>query len=198
MIETLLINLIKEKIFIGILAATFIETIFPPIPSEIILPLAGYLIHSKNLEVFGLLYGIFFATIGITIGALIYYFLSRTLGRKFIEKYGKYFFIDRKKLRAAEKWFKKYGTKAVLFGRMIPGIRELVSIPAGLLRMNLGEYIFYTFLGSFVWSLFLITLGYLFGDIPLPFIQKFYNLIFVAIILSILSYLVFRKIIKQS
>jgi len=192
-----LLSLVQQKIFVGTFLAMLLETVFPPIPSEIVLPLAGYLISQKHLEIFGLLYGTFFATIGTTVGALIYYYLSLTLGRKFVEKYGKYFLIDKKKLKAAENWFKKYGNKAVLFGRMAPGIRELVSIPAGLLKMDLTEYTFYTFLGSFAWSFFLITLGYIFGEATLPEIQKFSNLIFVVITISIISYIIFRYLVKK-
>ncbi|MCS7094057.1 MAG: DedA family protein [Candidatus Aenigmarchaeota archaeon] len=197
MFEEFFITITLEKIFLGILLATFLETIFPPIPSEVVLPVAGYVISLKDLDVFGLLYGVFFATIGATAGALIYYYIALTLGRKFIKKYGKYFSIDRKKMEAAEKWFEKYGKSAVFFGRMIPGIRELISIPAGLLRMNLVEYLFYTFLGSFAWSFFLITLGYFFGEAPVPQIKQISNLIVLAIVLSVVSYLIFRRMVKR-
>ena len=78
--------------------------------------------------------------------------------RKFIERYGKYFLIDKKKLRAAENWFKKHGKKAVFFGRMLPGIRELISLPAGFSKMNLKDYLLFTFLGSLIWNSFLISL----------------------------------------
>lgn len=196
MIENLIMEILKEKIFLGIIIGTLIEYIFPPIPSEIVLPISGYIISINRLGIFGLIYGIFFATIGTTIGALFFYFLSFYLGRKFIEKYGKKFFIDKKKLRAAEKWFKKYGKKAVLIGRMVPGIREIISIPAGLLKMNLVEYVFYTFIGSFIWSSILIIFGYIFGISQLSLVQQISNLIFFIAIISILSFLIFKRLVK--
>lgn len=197
MFENLIIEILREKIFLGIFLGTILEYVLPPIPSEIVLPTGGYLISFYRLGTFGLIYGIFFATIGMTMGAIFYYLLSLYFGRKFIEKYGKKILIDKKKIEVAEKWFKKYGRFAVLIGRMVPGIRELISIPAGLLKMNLAEYISYTFIGSFVWSSILITLGYIFGEAPLPFIQKLFTLIIFVVFLTLISYIIFRKIILR-
>lgn len=197
MFEGYIVEIIKEKIFLGAFFGTLIETVFPPLPSEFVLPLVGYFLALRKLGIFGLLYSVTFSSIGATLGALIYYYLSLKLGRRFVERYGKYLFINKKKLQAAENWFKKYGNKAVFFGRMAPGIRELVSIPAGLLKMNLREYIFYTFFGSFVWSFFLISLGYAFGLASIPSIRQFSNILAVLIFLSLISYLLFKKLLRK-
>ncbi|MEM0333748.1 MAG: DedA family protein [Candidatus Aenigmatarchaeota archaeon] len=197
MFENVIIEVLREKVFLGIFLGTILEYILPPIPSEMVLPIGGYLISFYRLGTFGLIYGIFFATIGTTIGSIFYYLLSLYFGRKFIEKYGKKILIDKKKIEVAEKWFKRYGKLAVLIGRMIPGIRELISIPAGLLKMNLAEYIFYTFIGSFVWSSLLISLGYIFGEMSIPIIQKLFTLIVLVVFLSFISYIIFRKIITR-
>jgi len=197
-IINLLTATIYQNIFIGIFLGVLIETIFPPIPSEIILPLSGYLLSFFNFGVSGLLIGILIATSGTTIGSLLYYFAALKLGRRFIERYGKYFFIDRKKLRAADNWFKKYGKKVVFLGRMLPGIRELISLPAGFSKMKLKDYIIYTFSGSLIWSSFLASLGYFLGESWKNLqLEKLSNLIFITILLAIITYLIFKKLVKK-
>lgn len=155
--------LITSHLYLGTFLATLIETIFPPIPSEIIMPLAGYLASLSNFGYIGLILVSIFATLGATLGAVIIYYVSLKLGRLVILKYGKYFLIREGNLFEAEKWFEKYGTKAVFFGRMAPGVRELISIPAGLSKMNQKNFLIYTTLGSFIWTTFLVSLGYFFG-----------------------------------
>jgi len=197
-IVNFLIATIYQNLFLGIFLGVFLETIFPPIPSEIILPLSGYLLSFYNFGWFGLAIGILIATIGTTIGSLLYYFAALKLGRKFAEKYGKYFFIDKKKLRAADNWFKKHGKRAVFFGRMLPGIRELISLPAGFSKMKLKDYLVYTFFGSLVWCSFLTSLGYFLGENWKNLqLEKFSDLIFFTIILAIITYFIFKKLVKK-
>ncbi|OGJ18885.1 hypothetical protein A3K73_07170 [Candidatus Pacearchaeota archaeon RBG_13_36_9] len=156
--------LITFNLYIGAFLAALIETIlFSLVPGEVVMPLAGYLASLNNYGYIGLLGVTLCATLGATIGAALIYYISLKLGRLVILKYGKYFFITEEKLSSAEKWFEKYGTKAVFFGRMAPAIRELVSIPAGFSKMDFKKYIFYTFLGTFIWTLFLISLGFFLG-----------------------------------
>ncbi len=131
-------TMVTTNLYIGVFLAMFIETVFPPIPSEMILPTAGYLVSLTSLGYIGLISIIILATLGTSVGAVLFYYLSLKLGRKFVEKYGKYFMIDDAKVSAAEKWFEKYGAKAVFFGRMAPGMRELVSVPAGFSKMEFG------------------------------------------------------------
>jgi membrane protein DedA with SNARE-associated domain len=193
-----LIAIIYQNLFLGIFLGVFLETIFPPIPSEIILPLSGYLISFYNLSFFGLIIGILIATVGTTTGSLLYYLAAFKFRRKFVEKYGKYFFIDKKKLRAADNWFKKHGKKAVFFGRMLPGIRELISLPAGFSKMKLKDYIIYTFFGSLIWCSFLTSIGYFLGENWKTLqLEKLSHLIFFTIILAIIAYLIFKKLVKK-
>jgi len=193
-----LITTIYQNIFIGIFLGVLIETIFPPIPSEVILPLSGYLLSLYNFGFCGLILGVIVATSGATLGSLVYYYLALKLGRKFIERYGKYFLIDNKKLRAAENWFMKHGKKTVFLGRMLPGIRELISLPAGFSKMNLRDYLLFTFLGSLIWSSLLTSLGYFFGENWKSLqLEKISNIIFVGISLTALTYLVFKKILRK-
>jgi membrane protein DedA with SNARE-associated domain len=193
-----LIATIYQNLFFGIFLGVLLETIFPPIPSEIILPLSGYLISFYNFSFFGLILGILIATAGTTTGSLLYYFAALKFRRKFVEKYGKYFFIDKKKLAAADNWFNKHGRKAVFFGRMLPGIRELISLPAGFSKMKLKDYLTYTFFGSLIWCSFLTSIGYFLGENWKTLqLEKLSHLIFFTIILSIITYLIFKKLVKK-
>ncbi len=157
------ISLVSQYLYGGVFVAALLETIFPPIPSEAIFPLAGYVASQNNLSfihVIGL--GIVGAT-GSTIGALVIYLIALKLGREGLAKYLKYVRITDDHLKKVDRWFSRHGEKVVLFGRMIPGIRELVSIPAGFLKMKMAKFLVFTFVGSCVWSISLTLVGYYFG-----------------------------------
>jgi membrane protein DedA with SNARE-associated domain len=150
--------------YLGVFAATLLETIFPPIPSEIIFPLVGFVAQSKGL---GLGNAIGMGTIGAlgsTVGAIMIYFIALKIGRPAILRIGKYVLINESKLQRAELWFEKHGAVAVFVGRLAPGIREIISIPAGLSKMNIIKFILFTFAGSLIWSVSLTIIGYYFGE----------------------------------
>ena len=156
-------SLVSQYLYAGVFAAAIIETVFPPIPTVAVFPLAGYIAsqnHMSLLEVIGL--GIAGGT-GATIGSTIIYFVCIKLGRVALVRYLRYAKITDERLAKIEKWFEKYGEKVVFFGRMVPLLRELISIPAGLLRMKSTKFITYTFFGSCVWSIALTLVGYYFG-----------------------------------
>jgi len=164
-----IISLVSENLYPGVFFAAFIETVFPPIPSEAIFPLAGYVILNENMPIFHIFsVGVTGGT-GATIGAFIIYLLAKKLGRLAMIKYAKKIRINEKQIVRAENWFEKYGDKAVLFGRMMPGIRELVSIPAGILNMHYRKFFIFTFIGSCTWSISLTAVGYYFGVATLEF-----------------------------
>jgi membrane protein DedA with SNARE-associated domain len=198
-------NLIYNLGYFGIFTAALIETLFPIIPSELIFPLAGYVVQSQSLGVeqaimFGLV-----GSLGSTLGAIIIYFFALKVGRKIVLKIGKYILITESKLEKSEVWFQKYGKWAVLFGRLAPGVRELISIPAGLSRMNFMEFTLFTFIGSFLWSVSLTMIGYYLGNAWDEFSQESSNafhIIALAIIISLVLIFLFklykkRKRIKQ-
>ena len=136
-------DLIYDLGHLGIFVAALVETLFPIIPSELIFPLAGYVAQDQNL---GLEYAITMAlagSLGSTLGAIIIYYISLKLGRKVLLRIGKYVLINEKKLERAEIWFEKHGQLAVFLGRLAPGIRELISIPAGLSKMNIIYFTFF-------------------------------------------------------
>jgi membrane protein DedA with SNARE-associated domain len=146
--------------YAGLLLLMLAETVFPPIPSEAILPLAGYLVEQGDFQFLGVLVT---STLGSVVGAMVLYELARHGGRPFATRFLRFARLDEAKLDEAEAWFATRGPLVVLFGRCVPGVRSLVSLPAGLLRMPRWEYLLFTTLGSAVWNTVLIGAGYLLG-----------------------------------
>ncbi|MBI5146751.1 MAG: DedA family protein [Thaumarchaeota archaeon] len=158
-------SLVSQYLYAGVFVAAIIETVFPPVPTFAIFPLAGYLASQNHMSLFEAIgLGIAGGT-GATIGSTIIYFVCIKLGRIALLRYLRYAKITDERLAKIEKWFEKYGDKAVFFGRMVPVLREMISIPAGLLRMKPAKFITYTFFGSCVWSIALTLVGYYFGVI---------------------------------
>jgi len=147
--------------YLGIFFLMLIESSFIPFPSEIVLVPAGYLASKGDMDISLILFASLMGSIG---GALINYFGALYVGRKFLLRYGKYVMIKKETLDKMEEFFKKHGAISTFTGRLIPGIRQLISIPAGLSKMNLKVFIFYTSLGALLWSIILVALGYLIGE----------------------------------
>ena len=158
-----LITLISENLYPGVFLAALIETVFPPIPSEAIFPLAGYSILKNNMNTIHVLGVGIAGGCGATTGASVIYLIAKKVGRIGLIKYLKYVKIKEKTLEKADRWFEKYGDKSVLVGRIIPGIREIVSIPAGIFNMNPIKFLIFTLIGSCIWSIALTSIGYYFG-----------------------------------
>ncbi|NJK77837.1 MAG: DedA family protein [Nanoarchaeota archaeon] len=158
-----IVSLISENLYPGVFFAALLETVFPPIPSEAIFPLAGYVILKNGMNGFHVIGVGITGGCGATAGAFVIYIISKKLGRIGLIKYLKYAKIKEKSLEKADHWFAKYGDKSVIIGRLIPGIRELVSIPAGIFNMNPIKFLVFTLLGSCIWSVALTSIGYYFG-----------------------------------
>ncbi len=156
-----LVDLIFDWGYLGIFLMMAIESSFIPFPSEIVLIPAGYLASQGDMSLGMIMVA---ALGGSMVGAFINYFLALTLGRKILQKYGKYFFIKESALEKMENYFEKHGHISTFIGRLIPGIRQLISIPAGLSRMNLGIFSLYTAMGAGIWALILTLLGYFIGE----------------------------------
>ena len=157
-------GLIAEYGYPAVFAAAFLEMVFPPIPSEVIFPLVGFIAQNRGL---GLENTIGMATVGAlgsTAGAVVIYFVSAKVGRIAIVRFGKRVRIREQEIEKAERWFEKYGSIAVFTARMIPGIREIISIPAGIAQMNLAKFVGYTFAGSLLWCTILTLTGYYLGE----------------------------------
>lgn len=148
----------------GIFLAALIETIIPPIPTLAVFPTAGFLASQQGIPLIGIIPMIILGALGATIGTSAIYFIALKLGRVVLLRYLKLIKISEKKLKRVEIWFEKYGDKAVFLGRMIPVMREMISVPAGLLQMRIPKFILYTFAGSLIWSSATILAGYYFGE----------------------------------
>jgi membrane protein DedA with SNARE-associated domain len=146
---------------VGVGLMVVVETVFPPIPSEVVLPLAGFLAGQGRMWLPAVLVA---ATLGSLIGALVLYGVGAKVGRDRLCR-----LLDRlpltgpRDLERAERWFDRHGTKAVLLGRMIPGVRSLISIPAGVARMPMRQFLPYTLLGSACWNVLLVGAGHQLG-----------------------------------
>ena len=145
--------------------AMFLENLIPPIPSEIIMPLGGFFVYTGDLNFYILIVS---GLIGTVVGALPWYFLGKLLNEKklsnFIDRKGKFVGISLKDLDKSRLWFDKYGVLLVFWGRLIPGIRTLISVPAGIELMPINKFLIWTSLGSLIWVIFLTSAGYLFGE----------------------------------
>lgn len=148
----------------GIFLAALLETIIPPIPTLAVFPTAGFLASQQGISVIGLIPMIILGAIGATLGTSAIYLIALKLGRVVLIRYLRYVRVSEKKLERVEIWFEKYGDKAVFLGRMVPVMREMISIPAGLLKMRIPKFVTYTFAGSCVWSTGTILSGYYFGE----------------------------------
>ena len=167
-----------EIIFLGIITQVYgaigwpgvvflmaIESAAIPFPSELIMPLAGWLlIQAKGGSVWWVLLAGFYGGMGNLLGSWVAYWISMKGGRPLLLKYGKYVLMSKDEVDKAEIWFNKYGEWAVFIGRLLPVVRTFISIPAGLARMNLWRFSLYTFAGSFIWSLGLAYGGFLLGE----------------------------------
>ena len=164
-------DVINQFGYFGVALLVIIENVFPPIPSEIVLPFAGFVAQQgagaaqSDTSVIGMMIA---ATIGSVVGALILYFVSAAIGpdrlRAFVEKFGKWFGVKAADLVRAEAWFDRRSSLAVLVGRCVPLIRSIVSIPAGFRRMKLSSFVVLTALGSAVWNIALIGAGAVLKD----------------------------------
>jgi membrane protein DedA with SNARE-associated domain len=156
-----LVQNILDMGYLGIFLLMMIESSFIPFPSEVVLIPAGYLAQQGEMNIFV----IFFAAIlGSLSGAFINYFGALLIGRRLLLRFGKYIFISNSAMEKMDAFFQKHGPISTFTGRLIPGIRQLISIPAGLSKMPLISFSIYTALGAGIWSIVLIALGYILGE----------------------------------
>lgn len=145
----------------GIIVMMTLESSFFPFPSEVAMIPAGYLSHRGDMNAFlAIASGIF----GSWLGALVNYYLAVCLGRPFLHKYGKYFLLNEKNLNKVEEFWRRHGEIGTFTGRLIPVVRQYISFPAGLSRMNMGRFLFYTTMGAGLWVCVLVYIGYVAGQ----------------------------------
>lgn len=159
-----IMNLIYSTGYVGIVALMFIENVFPPIPSEFIMPLAGFMVTQNKFSLIGVIIA---GTLGSVLGALPLYYLGAKLGekklKKFAARHGRWLTLSPEDIDRADRWFDRHGATAVFFCRLVPGIRSFISIPAGFNQMNVFSFLFYTAVGAGIWTSILAYAGYLLG-----------------------------------
>ncbi len=155
-------GVLESTSYFGVFLLMLIENVFPPIPSELIMPLAGYLAAQGTLSLIGVIIA---GTIGSVLGALLWYWIGLRIGTKrlcrFARKHGHWLTLDEAEVDRAVDWFDRYGWWAVFFGRMVPAVRTLISVPAGLAEMPMLPFLAVTTLGSALWVTLLTVAGYL-------------------------------------
>ena len=163
MIEALS-ELIARGGYPGIILLTFIETIFPPLPSELFMPMAGYVASRGDLSLFGVIAA---GTLGSLAGAWFWYLVGRAIGldraRDLARRHGRWLTLHPRDIDRGNAWFAGYGGAVMVFGRMVPGIRSVVSVPAGIAHMPVGRFLMFSAIGTIIWTSLLMGAGYLLG-----------------------------------
>ena len=191
------INFLVETIgslgYFGIFALMFLESTFFPFPSEVVMIPAGYLAYKGEMNLYLLL---FMGILGSLSGALLNYYLASSLGRKLLLKYGHYVWFGEDKLIKVEKFFQKHGEISTFNGRLIPVVRQFISLPAGLSNMNIFKFSLYTTLGATVWVTILALLGYFLGsnqELISQYLKDITIITFVAIVIISIIYVKYKK-----
>ncbi len=181
----------EEHGYIGIMLVIALENLFPPIPSEIVLPFGGFMTTRTGLTVPGVVLA---STLGSVIGAIILYSIGRIVNvdqlERFIGRWGHILRVSRKDVRTAEGWFIRYGNWTVFFCRLIPVVRSLISIPAGMARMGLASFILYSTMGTLVWNTILVSLGAFLGaswEEVLQYVEVYKNIFYLLFGVSFLA-----------
>lgn len=147
--------------YFGIVFLMFVENVFPPIPSEFIMPLAGFMAADEKFSLVGVIAA---GTLGSVLGALPLYYLGAKVGedrlKRFAERHGRWLTLSPEDIDKSKKWFDRHGAKAVLFCRLVPGIRSFISIPAGFNQMHLASFLLFTSIGAGIWTTLLAVAGY--------------------------------------
>jgi membrane protein DedA with SNARE-associated domain len=151
-------QLISSWGYAGIYITMTLESTLIPIPSEIVIPFAGFLAYMGEMNIWLIVLVSSFANLT---GSIIAYEIGKYLGRGFIERYGKYVLLNMRHVELVERWFDRYGSLTVLFSRMLPVVRTVNALPAGIGKMNFPKFCIYTFIGSIPWNLALVLVGYL-------------------------------------
>lgn len=195
-----IINFIVETIgdlgYFGIFILMFLESTVFPIPSEVVMIPAGYLAHKGEMNIYIV---ILLGILGSLGGALFNYYFALKFGRKFLMKYGKYFLVTHESIEKTEKFFKNHGHISTFSGRLIPGLRHYISLPAGLARMNLFIFCLYTTLGATIWVIILTLLGYYIGDNE-ELVKEYLRYLIVGLLLclTLLGIWYYKKIKKAN
>ena len=191
-----IISIMEQLGYFGIALLMFLDNVFPPIPSEVIMPSAGFAASKGQL----LLSGVIIAgSFGSLLAAALLYWVGRKIPNQsifnWVDRYGKYLFIKSEDVKKALDWFEKYGHRVVFFGRMIPAVRSLISIPAGMSHMPFWKFMLYSGVGTIIWTTFLACVGYYFGN-NIELMQQIFSrvgYVIITIVLILVAYFFYKK-----
>ena len=181
----------------GVVALMAIESACIPLPSELIMPLAGWmLIKEQSLAVTYVLVAGVYGALGNTIGSVIAYVVGMWGGRPFLEKYGKYILISKHDLNLADRWFDRSGSWSIFASRLLPVVRTFISLPAGIARMHFFKFLAYTFLGSFIWSTGLAYGGYQMGEHweQIRALMRPFDPVIITIAIILIAFYIYRHV----
>lgn len=182
-LATFIITVISSMGYGGIVLLMAIESACIPLPSEIIMPFAGYLVFKGGMTLWGIALA---GAVGCVVGSIPAYYLGMYGGRPLVERYGKYVLISKRDLDMADRWFEKYGDIIIFIARLLPAVRTFIAFPAGVARMNMTKFIAYTFVGSLIWCWVLGYAGMKFGqhweDLKVYFHEFHYVIIALGVI----------------
>ncbi len=181
----------------GVVVLMAIESVFIPLPSELIMPLAGWmLIKEQSLPAIYVLVAGIYGALGCTIGSIATYVVGMWRGRPFLEKYGRYILISRHDLALADRWFAKSGSWSIFASRLLPVIRTFISLPAGIAKMHFVKFLIYTFLGSFIWSTGLAYGGYQLGEHweQIRVVMRPFDPLIGALIIALIALYIYRHL----
>ena len=192
--ENWITNTMEEFGYFGIFLLITLENIFPPIPSEVILTFGGFMTTTTSLSVVGV---VAVSTVGSVVGAVILYWIGTLLDmnrmEKIIDKYGHIVRLTKEDLHKANSWFTRYGNWTVFFCRFIPLIRSLISLPAGMARMNFGIFLLLTTLGTLIWNFILIKIGAMVGgswENIVHYMDVYSNIVYLLLIIMAIAFVV--------
>ena len=175
------IYLIEDLGYWGVFIGMTLESACIPLPSEVIMPLSGFVVYRGEMSLLGIT---IIGAVGNLIGSWIAYFVGLKGGRSFLEKYGKYVLISPAKLDMAHEWFDKYGHEAVLISRVLPIIRTFISLPAGIAEMDLKKFTIYTFIGSLPWCFVLAYIGFMLGP-NWNIIEEYFHYMDIVVVIAV-------------
>lgn len=190
------ISIISSIGYLGVFLLMVFESMILPVPSELVMPFAGFLIASGEMK---FLWIVVFATLGSLVGSLISYYIGKYGGNRFVKRHGKYFLLDQEHLMNTEKWFSKKGELTIFIGRFIPIVRHVISIPAGIGKMNLKKFMLYTVLGAGIWNAFLTYIGFVLGNNweSISQYSDYVSFGVLGIIIIIVGYFIIKQIKKR-
>lgn len=192
-----IVELVASWGYAGIFVMMAIESSFLPLPSEVVMIPAGYLIYKGEMAFFPAFMA---GVLGSVAGALVNYYLALWVGKPFLHRYGKYLLISEASLTKTEEFFREHGSFSTFTGRLIPVVRHLISLPAGLARMNMTKFIFYTATGAAIWVAILLLVGYFIGhnqDLIHIYMDKIILATLALIAVSTVAYIYVRKKINK-